>query len=510
MSKVIPFGSTHASRGREFGLDDLLDDAFDAVSAAGISVAPFRAAPKGDWGNQELASIHRAVRLLRSAGVTVETDRGVTDDGSPWTVFCTPQGDVLVHIARIDSEYFLDGVGLNAPLKGKTFDDLVNRFVERVGDRTTSEKQTNLSNLLDLATRRNRKVFVHPAAQLAALIWTAMIVKDLSIAQAADTYGQAPQGEPEELTLDLLNTGPLVHDQIGRQELPEKLEQVVSGAFAKSRESQVPVIQSAGLLSLAYFLIGSEHLSPGAVLELHKLDADQGPDGSAASDVGAQGHVALDLFLDALVSLASALPQIDELALQDTETIKADLSAGLDTVLGLPTLGAMPEKPVDAGLSLDGLIAVEETGELDPVDQPHLKAQAYTVFTDAASPSVSMDDLLDYLDTLPSQPFQGEDIQVDEILALVPEEDGVGLGSLAQAQPDIEDVDVISAILEFLRTADDELAYYREEGLHIIAHGGVLTEGSADTMAVSWTFDDGSQILIMGAADALVGFDFLL
>jgi hypothetical protein len=56
-------------------------------------------ARRRDWSRQELALLHDAANLLRE---TVETYRGVTDEGDPWFVFCdADSGDVLAHFARI-------------------------------------------------------------------------------------------------------------------------------------------------------------------------------------------------------------------------------------------------------------------------------------------------------------------------------------------------------------------------------------------------------------------------
>lgn len=41
-----------------------------------------------DWTNQELANLFRVKHLLDAAGVICEIDRGLTDEGEPWFVFC--------------------------------------------------------------------------------------------------------------------------------------------------------------------------------------------------------------------------------------------------------------------------------------------------------------------------------------------------------------------------------------------------------------------------------------
>ena len=50
-----------------------------------------------DWTNQELSDIYRAVACLGQAGILVNLDRGVTDEGDPWMVLCRLDGWRRVH-----------------------------------------------------------------------------------------------------------------------------------------------------------------------------------------------------------------------------------------------------------------------------------------------------------------------------------------------------------------------------------------------------------------------------
>ena len=48
------------------------------------------------WTNQEIADFHRAVNILKQAGLNTDVDSGVTDEGDPWFVFIRPEnGDVI-------------------------------------------------------------------------------------------------------------------------------------------------------------------------------------------------------------------------------------------------------------------------------------------------------------------------------------------------------------------------------------------------------------------------------
>ena len=59
----------------------------------------------GDWSTQEIAEFYRVEAALVQAGASVCVDRGVSDEGDPWFVFCRAvDGEVIVHFARIAGE----------------------------------------------------------------------------------------------------------------------------------------------------------------------------------------------------------------------------------------------------------------------------------------------------------------------------------------------------------------------------------------------------------------------
>lgn len=224
MSKIIHIGRGKTV-GRDFGISDLTDGAYDVLRASCITPQPHPldqgecgrgsgtpardsrrnawvplvasespldqtpsrpgpgssgsdcpdtavSQPAKDWSNQELATLYRTKKLLADVASFADTDRGISDEGSPWFAFCDAAGDVLVHIARIDGIYVIDGVGLPEPLRGSSFEALIeNLFRGASGKRTGAA--TPSDNILKLPQRRSGKVFVHPAAQFAALVWAA-------------------------------------------------------------------------------------------------------------------------------------------------------------------------------------------------------------------------------------------------------------------------------------------------------------------------------------------------
>ena len=123
-----------------------------------------------DWSNQELADLYRVRQVLANAGAPVITDRGLSDEGDPWFVFCGEDGEVFVHLCRIDGLYLLDSPNLEEPLRGFGFNDLVDGFMRRA-----SMLRIN-SNVVMLRPREG--LHLHPTVLLTALIWSIYMASD--------------------------------------------------------------------------------------------------------------------------------------------------------------------------------------------------------------------------------------------------------------------------------------------------------------------------------------------
>ena len=84
------------------------------------------------WLKHELSDFHRVGNVLWSAGLRVEIDSGVTDEGEPWFGFFEVEsGEVVAHFARISGKYVVYATFLNGPLTGCVLSDLVARFLDR-------------------------------------------------------------------------------------------------------------------------------------------------------------------------------------------------------------------------------------------------------------------------------------------------------------------------------------------------------------------------------------------
>lgn len=121
------------------------------------------AAAPCDWTQSELAQFYRVEAALMRAGLHVETERGLSDEGDPWFAFCrTEDGEVAIHFARIDGEYIVAGMMGRLLARGRDFDALIGTIISRhPAVRPDAEKGNN--------------VVMHPAMWLVALVAAALL-----------------------------------------------------------------------------------------------------------------------------------------------------------------------------------------------------------------------------------------------------------------------------------------------------------------------------------------------
>lgn len=117
----------------------------------------------GDWSTQEIAEFYRVEAALVQAGASIFVDRGVSDEGDPWFVFCrSSDGEVIVHFARIGGRYLIVAGSVGHPLLGVDFRQLLTDFVK-----------LNPALIL-IPSSRGAKLMLHPASLLAAVVATAL------------------------------------------------------------------------------------------------------------------------------------------------------------------------------------------------------------------------------------------------------------------------------------------------------------------------------------------------
>ena len=118
-----------------------------------------------DWTTQEIAEFYRVESALVQAGLSIATDRGLSDEGDPWFVFCRQDTqEVIAHFARINSQYVIVSSAFSGIARGADFRALVNELLD--------------SNPLMLPVKRQpgQKILLHPASLLVALVAAAYVM----------------------------------------------------------------------------------------------------------------------------------------------------------------------------------------------------------------------------------------------------------------------------------------------------------------------------------------------
>ena len=97
------------------------------MSVKVVSFFDFKSAPwPDDWSDQELAEFYRVEASLIRANIPIETDRGRSDEGDPWFVFCNANtGEIIVHFARFDGTYLVASPALDGCARGRDFRALI-------------------------------------------------------------------------------------------------------------------------------------------------------------------------------------------------------------------------------------------------------------------------------------------------------------------------------------------------------------------------------------------------
>ena len=132
-----------------------------------------------DWTQRELAEFYRVESALIQAGLTLETERGVTDEGEPWFVFCRADtGEAFIHFARVDGKYIAVGSALDQVVEGRDFSALVQEILA--------------AQAWIMAKARSRSnVFLHPSALLIAIVGAAFFQSGEAKAGELSDHGRA-------------------------------------------------------------------------------------------------------------------------------------------------------------------------------------------------------------------------------------------------------------------------------------------------------------------------------
>jgi hypothetical protein len=118
-----------------------------------------------DWTQQELGEFYRVESALLQNGLSVRTDRGLSDEGDPWFVFYRSENEeVIAHFARVDGCYLIASSAFSEMARGRDFKLLVRELMEAH------------PLMLPRYQGQGQKVFLHPSALLAALLATSYLI----------------------------------------------------------------------------------------------------------------------------------------------------------------------------------------------------------------------------------------------------------------------------------------------------------------------------------------------
>ena len=192
-----------------------------------------------DWTSQELAEFYRVESALIQGGMRIVTDRGLSDEGDPWFVFCREDsGEPVVHFARIDGQYIIASPAYQGVARGLDFKPMVQDLISR-------------HKLAPVNKSEKSNIFMHPAALLIILVGIAFF-KTPSEAQASEGgKGEAPGAHVVKgAFLDILGREPaplgagfMSSEAYDQQDMALKMSQLVlvaASAIFVLDETQAP------------------------------------------------------------------------------------------------------------------------------------------------------------------------------------------------------------------------------------------------------------------------------
>lgn len=312
------------------------------MAAQIISFFQHAPSPTRDWSQQETAEFYRVESALVQAGVELESDRGLSDEGDPWFIFCrSDNGEVFIHFARIDGLYVVDGAAFETPARGRDFAALVRGLIARYP-------------LAEARARGNSNIFVHPAALLIALVGAAFFqTSEAKAATSADGKADA-DGKTEHRRASLIITSPpqLAMTPQSSMELDSgQVAAVLLSAVLTLHGDALPPAPAGG--GLAPIPNGDHELLALGVPVLGPLETTSTLPSSTSFDAPVALQAALDKVMISTYSVSTTL----------TEVVIGDTSGGL---LAAGT-SSNPESPQEVAASAPILVNTADHSAAKPL-----------------------------------------------------------------------------------------------------------------------------------------------
>lgn len=290
------------------------------MSAVVLAFQAYKPNPQSPWQNEELAELYRAVDILTKAGLPIETDMGMSDEGDPWFAFCrSDTGEVIVHCARINGLFVATSVAIDQTFRGSNFREVINSIVR-------------YEPLKMPLTTSGPRLFVHPVMVLAAFVATALLFAKKADAQdlhAAVVSLTAHDGQPGHKSLAAVKAA-----------VGDFLQSLALGGEAKPSANPLGGSESVAslstLMAAAMSLVATVVEASGLEYVLPAAAAVVAPVEVHGASLTAADPAALALLL--VLDHAAPVPQADA----DTayQTWVHTLLGGSGNVLDLKSIGA--------------------------------------------------------------------------------------------------------------------------------------------------------------------------
>lgn len=499
--------------------------------------------PAIGWSNQELADLYRTQRILAQAGVTTEVDRGITDEGDPWFVFMDGQGEVLVHFSRFDGVYLVSSQMQETPIKGDSLQDLVTQFSNRV--RPVESFGGAARNVVSMGRRHRDVVFIHPAAALAALVWSVYLMSDELIAATPMILSDETEGPgsvPSEATITRKLEAS--QEELGGQtnDLQKTSPAVSNLEFAKQG-----MASSSNRDGLMAGLSGQGTKAMGVSLSFVALAAGLPLPASNAAEIVSDTSAPLELSLEALSAALSQVKEEEKTLLRASETTNPEeraieavtpasetkLVTALDITLDTdaPAVVQLPEAAhVSASSSLAGHAPTQPSNVSPREEAPVLtdeKSETLTEETQTASGSNStagvqeVSFLQSFDSAFKSFEIAGLDrLAQDDLFKLLNSEVAAGIPSPLEAHDSssfeealrFEAFDQDARVyLDFLLQtySNMKVVNLRKEIIFIHMDAFDDTSGATEIYTKSWSFDDGGTVSTIGLKRDMLEFDLI-
>ncbi|MCL3883941.1 hypothetical protein [Marivita sp. GX14005] len=498
--------------------------------------------PRKDWSNQELADLFRVRQLLSGANVPVETDRGVTDEGDPWFVFChAATGEVFIHLCRIDGAYILDSPNVKRPLRGADFNGLIADFTNQA----LPAQDEDRAGRRVIRLERGGKVRLHPSAMLAALIWTLFLASEEIVLLAPEEGGQQPDSDAlldfdglfamEGSGIDLADPDSAIdaadgpsHPRGDAHEPDQPSDFQTQVREALSQQNGLTAHQNAFTMGLSTIAIAMGFMSETVLLD-NQRKVLAGLKELGLSDLGADAQQVAD---------ADTLPAPEDGALLELLADFLGLDLSLDTELAEAQTGDSALE--DAELAhLNGDVIAEERstliakleklptqddrhniiGHVEPAEKPPLmfekpideSSEQASKSTESSEETASLQKIIQDWQLQPVD-FKVKDSDFLEIVGFKPLDDFEWTDSTLDEDSNntasLESYDYAEHIIEFFKNKGGDVGILEyNDGLIIIDREAI---SGGDVSYLHWESKDGQIVSLIGLTSDFEQFNLLV